>query len=126
MAQREFVLDEFEKGNLIAWNVTTQCRNAVNVKLMDGNKTLFDKDKTTPSQSLQLLGDGHAVLESGSELKLLLDIPRSSNIKYSLVAGAISDRREKRVGYIYDFCIEDQYDDDYNDVYINVVGWKAQ
>ena len=36
------------------------------------------------------------------------------------------DQRARKVGYVYDFCIEDWTDDDYNDVYVNIVGWAKK
>lgn len=33
---------------------------------------------------------------------------------------------QKKVGYVYDFCIEDSEDDDFNDVYVNIVGWAKK
>lgn len=126
MASTEFELDQFVKGNLIAWNITTQCGYLPTVKLVAGNKTFFAMNKKTLDHHLQLLGHGSAVIDTTETLKLVISIPQSTKIKSSIVAGAISDKKAKKVGYIYDICIEDSDDNDYNDVYVNIVGWKNQ
>lgn len=126
MASTEFELDQFVQGNLIAWNVTTQCGYLPTIKLIAGSRTFFTMNKTTLDHNLQLLGNGSATIDTAETLKLVITIPQSVQIKSSIVAGAISDKKAKKVGYIYDICIEDSYDDDYNDVYVNIVGWKNQ
>jgi hypothetical protein len=47
-------------------------------------------------------------------------------LKNSKTAGAIMDNSGRKVGYVYDVCIEDSTDDDYNDIYINLVGWERR
>lgn len=126
MASTEFELDQFVQGNLIAWNITTQCGYFPTVKLVAGDKTFFTMKKTTWDNNLQLLGNGSATIDTAESLKLVITIPQSMKIKSSIVAGAISDKKAKKVGYIYDICIEDSDDNDYNDVYVNIVGWKNQ
>lgn len=126
MASTEFELDQFVQGNLIAWNITTQCGCLPTVKLVAGDKTFFTMKKTTWDNNLQLLGNGSATIDTAESLKLVITIPQSMKIKSSIVAGAISDKKAKKVGYIYDICIEDSDDNDYNDVYVNIVGWKNQ
>jgi hypothetical protein len=119
---KEFELEQFAKGNLIAWNVATNCEYTPTIELMDGDKKLFSFTKNEGSH-FQFLGNGSAMLENTAGLKLKVSIPQSSNIKSSIVSGAILNENAKRVGYVYNICIEDFSDDDYNDVYVNIIGW---
>jgi len=126
MAKAEFELDQYVRGNLIAWNVTSQCGYKGTLTLKSGNETLFSISKTTVDHNLILLGNGNTTITTDNTLKLIIDIPQSSIVKSSIVSGAITDKMAKKVGYIYDLCIEDSNDDDYNDFYVNIVGWKNQ
>jgi hypothetical protein len=47
-----------------------------------------------------------------------LDVSSSSN--------AILDKQSNTVGFVYDYCVEDWLDKDYNDYYINIVGWTKK
>lgn len=127
MATTEFVLDQYQKGNLIAWNISTQCWNSVKVRIYAGAKEYFSAKKPFErSGQMHVIGLDHAVIDTDDDLKIEITIPESSEIKSNVVSGAISDRKARRVGYIYDICLEDGTDRDYNDVYINIVGWKNQ
>lgn len=127
MATAEFVLDQYQKGNLVAWNISTQCWNSVKVRIYAGAKEYFSEYKPFErSGQMRVIGLNHAVIDTDDELKVEISITESSDIQSSVVSGAISDRHARRVGYIYDICLEDGSDRDYNDVYINIVGWKNQ
>lgn len=127
MATAEFVLDQYQKGNLVAWNISTQCWNSVKVRIYAGTKEYFSEYKPFErSGQMHVIGLNHAVIDTDDELKVEISITESSDIQSSVVSGAIADRHARRVGYIYDICLEDGSDRDYNDVYINIVGWKNQ
>lgn len=57
---------------------------------------------------------------------LTITVNESSQLKQSITSGAITDQKARKVGYNYSFCIEDSNDDDYNDVYVNIVGWAKK
>ena len=60
----------------------------------------------------------------GSGLKLLINIPQSTNIDSSINTYLITTDTGAVVGFGYNICIEDSYDKDFNDVCINLVAWK--
>lgn len=127
MAIAEFELDQYKKGNLIAWNISTQCWYGVTVTVYAGSKVYFNGSKPyEKSGAMKVIGLDHAVLETDDILKVKIDVPQSSRLESNIVSGAVSDKRARRVGYIYDICLEDGCDRDYNDVYINIAGWKNQ
>ena len=127
MAHTEFLLDQYKKGNLIAWSVSTQCWNSVRIKIYAGSKVYFEGTKPFErSGELRVIGLGNSVLETDDVLKVNIEVPESSALQSSIVSGAISDKAVRRIGYVYDICIEDGFDMDFNDICINVVGWKDQ
>lgn len=127
MAINEFELDQYQKGNLIAWNISTQCWYGVNIKIYAGSKIYFEGSKPyKTSGNIEVIGLGNATLETDDVLRIRVEVSQSSNLQSNVVSGAISDKKARRVGYIYDICLEDSGDRDYNDVYINIIGWKNQ
>lgn len=126
MAERTFEFDQFKKGDFLVWSVCTQTSMLSTTTMKVGNKNIFEVKKTTTASTLQFLGQGNYDLSESDTPKLIVSIPQSTDIKSSIVAGAISDSKARAVGYSYSICIEDWTDDDYNDIYINVVGWRKK
>lgn len=124
MAKKEFNLTEIKKGYNISWYVCTQTASyPVTVELRDDSgKVYFNEPKKNGSTELQVLAQGHEDCV-GNNLKLIADIPNSKEIKQSITANNVTDSVANKVGQVYAFCIEDWVDEDYNDVYINIVGW---
>lgn len=125
MATKSYILSEISQGNNFCWYVCTQCMYSANVKIYDDTKTYFDGHKTTRSTSLQVMGQGWADL-AGQQLKIDIDIPEASEIKQSLSSANISDTMGRKVGCVYDLCIEDSTDDDFNDIYLNIAAWSRK
>lgn len=124
MAKKEFKLPEMKKGYYLFWSVCTQCMYDCSVKMEDETGcSYFSCNKFNRSTNLQVLEQNNRQL-NGNVLKLVVDVPASAEIKQSIPSGAITDSNGETVGYVYSFCIEDSTDEDYNDIYINVVGWK--
>jgi hypothetical protein len=127
MAQSTFELDQFVSGYFLVWNISTQCANTVNVKLTAGSKTYTDVSKTNSDWHFQLLEQKSAVFGNEGILRLTITSNQATSpLKQSITAGAINDAKARKVGYVYSICIEDQNDDDYNDVYVNIVAWAKQ
>lgn len=122
-ASLTFELDQFPKGYFLAWNVSTQCWNSVDVTLKVGNTVYFSGSKDNRSTGLQMIAQGDRMHDCDGTPILTITVNEASTLKQSVTSGAINDQRARKVGYVYDFCIEDSTDDDYNDVYVNIVGW---
>ena len=100
MAKKKFNLTEIKKGYNIAWTVCSQCLFTGTITLTDDAGTVyFQYPKTNSSTSYQVLGQGHRDF-TGDVLYLHVEV--------------------------YSFCIEDSTDEDYNDFYINIVGWAKK
>lgn len=90
----------------------------------DGNR-YFKYSKTSTDTGLTVMGENSADLKD-NDLKIMIDIPAASSIKTSNNSSIITDSDGLTVGNVYSFCVEDYTDNDYNDIYINVVGWKKK
>lgn len=121
-----FELEQFQNGYFLVWDILTQCQNTVNVTLKVGNTVYFSCDKTNHSQSLQFIAHGSSDHNVSGTPILTITVNEASILKQSLTSGAINDQKARKVGYVYDLCIEDQNDNDYNDVYVNIVGWSKK
>lgn len=122
-ASLTFELEQFQKGYFLSWSVSTQCWNTVSVTLKVGNTIYFSNRKNGHSTDLQIISQGSRNHDRDGTPVLTITIDEASTLKQSFTSGAINNQRAHKVGYVYNFCIEDSTDDDYNDVYVNIVGW---
>ena len=126
MASQKYILTEIKKGYNLSWYVCSQCYYAGTIKLYDDTgKVYFSCSKTSGSSSYQSLAQGHDDF-TGNELYLSVEIPQSTKIQQSITANSVTDAHAVKVGQVYGFCIEDSTDEDYNDFYIDVVGWAKK
>ncbi len=125
-ASLTFELEQFPKGYFLAWSVSTQCQNTVNVTLKVGDTVYFSANKGNRSTNLQMISQANRTYDCNGTPVLTITVNEAKTLKQSITSGAINDQRARKVGYVYDFCIEDAGDDDYNDVYVNIVGWAKK
>ena len=112
MAKIDFELGEFPKNYFLFWTVSMHCANKVKVKLKDGGKTIFEANKNDSGEDLKVIKQGYAGIRSKSP-ELSVEVEDASKLQQSMVSGLIADDRGRRVGFVYDFCI-------------NVVGWQKK
>jgi len=121
-----FELEQFQEGYFLAWNVSTQCWNTVTVTLKVGNTIYFCGQKTDHGVNLHVISQGSRDHNCKGTPILTITVNEAKALQQSFTSGAINNQRAHKVGYVYDFCIEDSTDDDYNDVYVNIVGWSKK
>lgn len=122
-----FMLQEIKPGYFIAWTVATQCAFTYDIVLKAGNTVIFHTTKTNHSTGFQIIEQGHSVYSGTQGLVLSITCNEASQeLKSSIPSGSITDPSARTVGYVYDVCIEDSGDMDFNDVYVNIVGWKSK
>ena len=126
MATQSFQLDEFKKGDFLIWSVCTQAQLSSKVSMKAGDHQVFSVSKDNPSTNLQFLGQNSYDLTTDDYPILTVEVYGSSKILQSKVTDIISDNKARSVGYSYSICIEDSTDSDYNDIYINVTGWRTK
>lgn len=117
-------LGEFEKGEHLSWFVTTQAAYEVTVTLKDNKKTYFSaKKKSMNIEPPLAMGNADYV---GSNLVLEISIPQSDGIHPIPSMSSIISDTGKVLGHSFTCCGEDWTDNDYNDFYINIVGWSSK
>ncbi len=120
-----FELDQFKKGYFLVWSVCTQTAGSPHTILKVDKKEMFDVAPKPNTPSLQFLTKGSYTMESNTTPQLIVKL-NGGDLKSSISAGVISDSEARAVGYAYSICIEDYTDDDYNDIYINIIGWRTK
>jgi hypothetical protein len=121
-----FTLTEFEPKYFLAWTISSQCYNTGTVTIKSGGKTLCQARKDRKEWNFTVLSQGTADLAAkGVEVEVVIN-EATADLKNSKTGGAIMDNAGGRVGYVYSLCIEDSTDADYNDIYINIVGWAKK
>ena len=117
-------LGAFDKGEYLAWFVTTQAAYDVTITLKDDSKIYFEDNKATMNIAPPLAVGNEQY--TGDNLRLEISIPESDDIKTLPTMTAIITNTGKIVGHNFICCGEDWNDADYNDFYINIVGWKSK
>lgn len=117
-------LKEFETGEYLSWFVTSQAANKVTVTLRDDKTQYFSESKDTTNIEPPLaVGSNRYV---GKNLVLEISIPQSDEIRPLPAMHTIISDTGKVLGHSFTCCGEDWSDNDYNDFYINLVGWKSK
>jgi len=119
-------LRQFKKGNFMCCNVCTQCYNTGTVTVKDDRKTYFVAKKTTTSTALQHLLSAGADYEGGNNLRVEFQVDTHAALDVAAFSNAILDKKGEVVGHVYSFCLEDSFDADYNDFYVNIVAWDKK
>lgn len=117
-------LGAFDKGEYLSWFVTTQAAYEVTITLKDDSKTYFTGKKKSMSIAPPLAIGNEQY--TGNNLRLEISIPESDDIKTMPTMSAVITDTGKICGHNFICCGEDWNDADYNDFYINIVGWKSK
>jgi hypothetical protein len=119
-------MSEIKKGNFMCWEVCTQTSCASTTTLADEEKVYFTYNKpSTPDGSFRSWPPGTSVCQ-GNNLKLTIETEGDGVIKQTINSYNITDSKAKTVGHGYNLCIEDWTDEDFNDIYVNLVGWAKK
>lgn len=117
-------LKEFETGEYLSWFVTSQAANKATITLRDDKTQYFSESKDTTNIEPPLaVGSNRYV---GKNLVLEISIPQSDEIRPLPAMHTIISDTGKVLGHSFTCCGEDWSDNDYNDFYINLVGWKSK
>lgn len=125
---KAYDVSEIKQGYYVCWSVCTQCWNACSVKLTDekGNQYFSYTKPFERSGVLKFLGQGHADCKGGKLALTVTCDTDTGEIKQSINSYNITDGEAATIGHGYNFCIEDSSDEDYNDIYIDLVAWKRK
>lgn len=124
---KEYDLSEIKTDYFFSVYVCTQCWNKCKVELKDDSGTYFVCNKSFESSGAFKVIEQMSSICKGSNLRLVVTCgSESGKINQSVNSYNITNSKAVTVGHGYNLCIEEGLDEDYNDVYVNIVGWKGQ
>lgn len=121
---KPFTFSTIKSGDYISWICTTQAANRVQVVLKDSLHTYINEEKQSinidPPLSVdhaRMIGENLqlSVIEFGKQVK-----------KFQKSVSLLSTDDGTPIGSIISLAYEDEDDDDYNDIYFNIVAWRTQ
>lgn len=126
MASKTIKLGNIAKGEYLSWFATTQAAFSIQLKLYD-NKTVYF-DKTRQSRDIEPPMAQGSAQYIGDELSLYINIPQGDqkDLQTFLNTFTLLTPTGETVGHGFTVCGEDQHDADFNDFYLNVMGWKSK
>ena len=116
---------DMPKNAYISWFVTTQNALPTKVVLKDdnGKEYFFAKKQNYLNTSIDPPLALGATFFTGSKLTLTIDVDTKYELKGKPTLIDITDDNGNIVGKSFDLAVEDYTDNDYNDIYVNIVGW---
>ncbi|AEX52535.1 hypothetical protein [Rahnella aquatilis] len=122
--QKPFLFSTFAKGDYISWICTTQAANRVHVILRDSEKTYIDAEKQSRNIDPPLSVSHDRMV--GDNLQLLVLENNNSVKKFQKSVTMLTSDDGTPIGSVVSLAYEDENDDDYNDIYFNIVSWKTE
>jgi hypothetical protein len=126
-AKKTIKLSNIKPGEYISWFVTTQAANMITVRLYDSEITYFSNFKESTNIEPPLAqGSAHY---TGTDLAVDIEVTgrwSGNDISTFLDTFTLLTPQKVEIGHSFTCCGEDSTDNDYNDVYINVMGWSKQ
>ncbi len=119
-------IKSFPAGWFITWDVSSQCCNTGSVQIKAGGMVLDTIKKKNPSANLQFLGNGQNILPS-KDMTITITIDDGSEPIFERhQASMVLNNKGETVGITIGICVEDSIDEDFNDFFISLAGWKKQ
>lgn len=119
-------LDSIVTGMHICWSVCTDARFDSVIVLSDetGKEyARYVKEYTNGTVDFICQGQGNALF-TGKTLYLDITSDASPALKRSVSDFVAYDADGAKVGEGYNVCVEDWTDEDYCDIFLNIVGWS--
>ncbi len=124
MAKKTFTLEGFEVGQYMSWFVTSQAANHIRVKLYDSTGTVYFEGRKSSVYIEPPIAQGSRTI-TGPGVKLEVESEEAEVLETWINNMQISSASNgKRVGNCFVLAGEDQNDEDYNDIYVNITAWN--
>lgn len=124
MAKVKMNLVGFEKGQYVSWFITSQAANTIKVKMSDDSNTVyFDAQKKSISIDPPL-AQGSAFLKGNNAAIEIESVEADHLDTWHNMMQISSAHDASQVGRCFVLAGEDQNDEDYNDVYVNITAWN--
>jgi hypothetical protein len=124
MAKKTLKLSNLQRGEFMSFFATTQAAFSITLKLYDDQTTYFEATRSSTDINPPL-ADGNAFYV-GNDLSLEITINSSNEIRQFINTFSLLTPKGDEIGHSYTVCGEDSIDEDFNDFYVNVMGWKAK
>ncbi|SHM39405.1 hypothetical protein [Ruminococcus flavefaciens] len=119
-------IQSFPAGWFVSWNATSQCYNTGTVQIKSGGAVLQTLEKNNHSTSLQQLGCGCCLIPS-QNMEIVITVDEDDKeLDQRLMSSSILGKKGQTVGTVIGICVEDGYDEDYNDFFICLSGWASK
>ncbi len=122
-----YYLSQLEKGDLMMWDVCSQCSNTFSVTIEDDDTVYATIDKDTAKKELDIVGQDSAIYQGGDNLRVVVQYyPLTVEIKTAKNSGTVKNEQGTTIGHLHSFSLEDGDDGDFNDAVITIKSWKMK
>ena len=116
----------FEKGWFVTWTIVSQCYNTGTVQIKSGNKMVAEAKKTSTDTDVQLIGQG-SFENPSKDMEIIISVNGArAEIDERHDVSVVLNKNGETVGMTLSMCVEDDFDEDYNDFFISMGGWKTK
>lgn len=126
MAKEVIYLKAPKNQDFLFWTVCSQCQFLGTVVIRDDQTVYTVIRKVSPSTDVQVLEQSSRQYLGTSGLRVEIDVPVANHLWIASKEGTPISAEGIGIGNFYNLCIEDSYDRDYNDFYINIVAWHKK
>lgn len=124
MAKVKMNLVGFKKGQYVSWFITSQAANTIKVKMYDDSNTVYIDSQKTSTSIDPPLAQGKATLLGNNAVIEIESVGADHLDTWHNMMQISSALDASQVGSCFVLAGEDQNDEDYNDVYINITAWN--
>ena len=124
MAKVKMNLVGFKKGQYVSWFITSQAANTIKVKMYDNSNTVYIDSQKTSTSIDPPLAQGKATLLGNNAVIEIESVGADHLDTWHNMMQISSALDASQVGSCFVLTGEDQNDEDYNDVYINITAWN--
>lgn len=126
MAAKVVKTQGVNKGDFIAWSIMSQTWSGATITIKDDDRVIDTVHKDSSLHGFQMLKQGSTTAAS-ENISVIIDVDGATKEPATIVnSSVIADDRGNRIGFLYNVCVEDAGDYDFNDYCINIIGWARQ
>ena len=125
MATKTISLQNIPQGWYMAWSINTQAAFNICVTLNDSKTTYVNNVCRASTNFMPPLSSGYQQV-AGTNMQLVIVISSTDTIQTVLQPYSVPTPTGQIVGQGYTVLLEDSTDNDYNDLYVSIIAWKAQ
>jgi hypothetical protein len=118
-------LPNIQQGSYMAWNMATQAGFNICVTLKDSTTT-YVNNQCRQNTAYGILSQGSQQV-AGTGLQLTINIASSDTMLTVVNSYSVTNPNNgNNVGQGYNVLVEDSSDNDFNDLFVNIIAWQSQ